>query len=145
MANLKNKTPGFSEPRSCSLLFKGEVVPAYLVVAPLNDEAVNNFKCLSPFAIQKGLKAILGSDPKSVTRLRSGDLLICLSSGEQSNRLMCATKLINVNIKVVPHGSLNTSKGVITCRELAGTSDNDIHEGLLEEGVVGYLPRSQQT
>ncbi|GIY76449.1 RNA-directed DNA polymerase from mobile element jockey [Caerostris darwini] len=89
----------------------------------------------SPFAIEKGLKGILGT-PKSVKKLRSGDLLIETSNALQSKSLLSAKLFLGQPIIVSPHKTLNTSRGVISEPDLLHCPDSDILEGLSEQGVV---------
>jgi len=80
---------------------------------------------LNPFAIEKGLKGLAGTST-SVKRLRSGDLIIEVSTRSHSENLLRSKMLANCPIKVVPHRSLNSKKGVIRCRDLADTSEDEI-------------------
>ena len=43
---------------------------------------------------------------------------------------------VDRKIKVSAHKTLNTSKGVIRCRELADTSEDEIVDGLKSQGVI---------
>ena len=45
-------------------------------------------------------------------------------------------KRITVEVKVVPHVSLNSSKGVIRAREFDGVSDEEMLEGMRRRGVT---------
>ncbi|GFU64509.1 uncharacterized protein TNCV_2526241 [Trichonephila clavipes] len=61
----------------------------------------------SPFAIQKALIGISG-EPKSVKRLRSGDLLIETTSALQTKSFLLAKSFLNSPVTVFPHKSLNS-------------------------------------
>ncbi|GFW02224.1 uncharacterized protein TNCV_4487591 [Trichonephila clavipes] len=91
----------------------------------------------SPFAIQKALIGI-GGEPKSVKRLRSGDLLIETTSALQTKSFLLAKSFLNGPVTVFPHKSLNSCRGVISERDLLGTSDSEILEGFSDQGF--YLP-----
>ncbi|GFV27663.1 uncharacterized protein TNCV_3523371 [Trichonephila clavipes] len=67
----------------------------------------------SPFAIQTALKGI-GGDPKSVRKLRSGDLLIETASDVQSKSFLIAKTFLDSTLTVTPHKSLNFSRGFIS-------------------------------
>ncbi|GFU90192.1 uncharacterized protein TNCV_3873961 [Trichonephila clavipes] len=56
----------------------------------------------SPFAIQKALKGI-GGDPKSVKKLRSGDLLIETVSALQTKSFLSAKIFLDCPLIVTPH------------------------------------------
>ena len=70
---------------------------------------------LSPFAVNKAIVAVFGSDPFNIKKLRNGDILIEVDKETQSSKLLKTTKLSltmdNVTpISVSPHYSLNTKK-----------------------------------
>ncbi|GFT32888.1 uncharacterized protein TNCV_5039211 [Trichonephila clavipes] len=89
----------------------------------------------SPFAIQKALIGI-GGEPKSVKRLRSGDLLIETTSALQTKSFLLAKSFLNSPVTVSPHKSLNSCRGVISKPDLLGTSDSEIPEGFSDQGVT---------
>ncbi|GFV95696.1 uncharacterized protein TNCV_3700981 [Trichonephila clavipes] len=89
----------------------------------------------SPFAIQKALIGI-GGEPKSVKRLRSGDLLIETTSALQTKSFLLAKSFLNGPVTVFPHKSLNSCRGVISEPDLLGTSDSEILEGFSDQGVT---------
>ncbi|GFX63668.1 uncharacterized protein TNCV_2824541 [Trichonephila clavipes] len=89
----------------------------------------------SPFAIQKALIGI-GGEPKSVKRLRSGDLLIKTTSALQTKFFLLAKSFLNSPVTVSPHKSLNSCRGVISEPDLLGTSDSEILEGFSDQGVT---------
>lgn len=105
--------------------------PRYLIITS-ESEAL---KKLSPFAVEKGIRGIAG-EPKSVKRLRSGDLLVEVATKNHAMCLLNAPKLALVPISVSPHRSLNTKKGVIRCRELDGESEESIAESLANQNVT---------
>ena len=91
---------------------------------------------LSPFLIEKVLCGIVG-EPKSVKSLySSGQLLIEITKKAQADNIFKTTKFFDLKVKVTPHASLNSSKGVVRCPELKGVSDDEIRENLKEEGVI---------
>ncbi|GFU38164.1 uncharacterized protein TNCV_4328561 [Trichonephila clavipes] len=96
-----------------------------------NNEMVSK----SPFAIQKALIGI-GGEPKSVKRLRSGDLLIETTSALQTKSFLLAKSFLNSPVTVSPQKSLNSFRGVISEPDLLGTSDSEILEGFSDQGVT---------
>ena len=95
----------------------------------------------SPFAVNKAIVAVLGSDPFNIKKLRNGDILVEVDKENQSSKLLKTTKLnlIIYNIipiTVSPHYSLNTKKGVIRCLDIKDCSDEEILDGLKDEGVI---------
>ena len=105
--------------------------PRFLIISSTDDGAL---KKLSPFAIQKGLFGLAG-EPKSVKKLKDGSLLVECRTDSHSKCLLKATSLCNIHIKVTPHPSLNTVKGVIRSRDLEGVSDDEMCENLSSLGV----------
>ncbi|GFW10869.1 uncharacterized protein TNCV_4919881 [Trichonephila clavipes] len=95
----------------------------------------NNMSVKSPFAIQKALIGI-GGEPKSVKRLRSGDLLIETTSSLQTKSFRLAKSFLNSPVTVSPHKSLNSCRGVISEPDLLGTSVSEILEGFSDQGVT---------
>ena len=54
----------------------------------------------------------------------------------ESDLLLKSHKLVDRPMKVSIHPTLNSSRGVIRCRELAGMSETDIRDELSEQGVT---------
>ncbi|GFU18096.1 putative RNA-directed DNA polymerase from transposon BS [Trichonephila clavipes] len=94
----------------------------------------------SPFAIQKAIKGI-GGDPKSVKKLRSGDLLLETVSALQTKSFLLAKTFLDCLLTASPHKSLNSSRGVISEPDLICTPEAEILEGFSGQGVIqaGYL------
>ncbi|GFW35206.1 uncharacterized protein TNCV_1695211 [Trichonephila clavipes] len=90
---------------------------------------------ISPFAIHKTLIGI-GGEPKSVKRLRSGDLLIETMSDLQTKSFLLAKTFFNSPITVSPHKTLNSCRGVISEPDLLSTPDAEILEGFSDQGVI---------
>ncbi|GFW77149.1 RNA-directed DNA polymerase from mobile element jockey [Trichonephila clavipes] len=89
----------------------------------------------SPFAIHEALIGI-GGEPKSVQKLRSGDLLIETSSAVQTESFLLAKSFLDSPANITPHKSLNSSRGVISEPDLLTTSDAEILEGFSDQGVT---------
>ncbi|GFY31890.1 RNase H domain-containing protein [Trichonephila clavipes] len=99
---------------------------------------------ISPFAILKTLIGI-GEEPKSVKRLRSGDLLIETMSDLQTKSFLLAKTFFNSPVTVSPHKTLNSCRGVISEPDLLSTPDAEILEGFSDQGVIQPLPESNPT
>ncbi|GFV30713.1 putative RNA-directed DNA polymerase from transposon X-element [Trichonephila clavipes] len=84
------------------------------------------------FLLPRGLLSLaligIGGEPKSVKRLRSGDLLIETTSALQTKSFLLAKSFLNSPVTVSPHKSLNSCRGVISEPDLLGTSDSEILE-----------------
>ncbi|GBM61180.1 hypothetical protein AVEN_178229-1 [Araneus ventricosus] len=94
-----------------------------------------NFHSVSPFLVQKGINSSIG-DVKSIRKLRSGDLLIEVSSRKQAQQIAKLNALSTLPVTVSAHSTLNSSKGVVTCGELLHTPTEEIAEDLKCQGVT---------
>ena len=93
---------------------------------------------LSPFAVEKGIKGMAG-DPANVQRMSYG-FLVEVTKESHSRNLLQTNKLANVPVRVSPHRSKNSCRGVIWCRELRGMTDEEIQEELKTHNVT-YVKR----
>ena len=110
-------------------------VGRFLIVK--SDEKDRKVSDLSPFAIEKSIQAIAGH-PKSIKRLKSGDLLLEVEKKAHITNLK-TKKLFEIKVKIYLHGSLNTSKGVIRCQDLGPCTDDEILDNLKSEGVCTFV------
>ncbi|GFY03528.1 uncharacterized protein TNCV_3211651 [Trichonephila clavipes] len=88
----------------------------------------------SPFAVHKALIGI-GGEPKTVKRLRSGDLLMETNSAIQTKSFLLAKTFLNSPLIVTPHKSLNSCRGVISEPDLLTTSESEILEGFSDQAA----------
>ena len=91
---------------------------------------------LSPFVIEKCIQSIVGN-PKTIRKLKSGDLLLEVDRQQQVENLLKTTKIFDLKDKISLHQSLNSSKGVIRCPELRPCSDKESIDNLTDQGVTG--------
>jgi len=77
------------------------------------------------FAIGKSLKAQIGT-LDTVKRLQPGDFLVQTNNKKYSEMLLGMTSLADVPVKVSPHRSLNSCKGVVRSRDLARCTKEEI-------------------
>ena len=91
---------------------------------------------LSPFVIEKCIQSIVGH-PKTIKKLKSGDLLLEVDRQQQVENLLKTTKIFDLKVKISLHQSLNSSKGVIRCPELRPCSNKEIIDNLTDKGVTG--------
>ena len=94
---------------------------------------------LTLFASQKRFHAIAGT-LKSTKRLRGGSFLVECHRGQQAENLLSISKLIDRKVHVSIHKALNSSKGVIRCRDLADMTEKEICDELKETGCRCSLP-----
>ncbi|GBM45874.1 hypothetical protein AVEN_54678-1 [Araneus ventricosus] len=85
--------------------------------------------------MEKAISGYLGEIP-SVRKLRSGDLLVEVSSQKQAQIIIKLNNLASIPVTVTPHASLNFSKGVVSCGELLNTSIEEIADKLKSQGVT---------
>ena len=105
--------------------------PRFVVLSSASEE--KPLSKLSLFAVQKGFKAIAGT-LKSTKRLRDGSFLVECSRRAQAydkilNLLKTAT-FVDRPVHVCVHQTLNSSRGVIRCRELSDLSEVEIRDEL---------------
>ncbi|GBO21671.1 hypothetical protein AVEN_215019-1 [Araneus ventricosus] len=99
------------------------------------SEKNETFESVSPFLVQKTVTNAVG-EVTSIRKLRSGDLLVEVTSRKQSQQLLKLKALASIPISVSAHRTLNSSKGVITCGELLNESIDEICKELQSEGVT---------
>ena len=90
---------------------------------------------LSPFVIEKCISSIATS-PKSCQKLKSGALLVEMTNKVHVESLLKLKQFFSIPSQCKPHASLNTSRGIIRCPDLAGVSIEDIIEGLADQHVT---------
>ena len=90
---------------------------------------------LSPFVIEKQLSSVIGT-PTSVKSLKDGSLLVEISTKQQSINLLKQDVFFKVPVKISAHPFLNSSKGVIRCRDLENCETDEIIENLKSQGVT---------
>ena len=102
---------------------------------------------LSSITISKTLTTLIGP-VEQIRRLRSGSLLIHCSQQMQSDTLLQMKTLSKAPVQVIPHGTLNTCKGVIISSESTLCTDKDLQEWLSQYDVVDikrFEPRKDRT
>ena len=74
---------------------------------------------------------------KSIKRLRDGSFLVECGKRAQAQNLLRTNRFIDRPVKVSIHKTLNSSRGVISCRDLADMSEVEIRDELKDQGVTG--------
>ncbi|GFU99576.1 uncharacterized protein TNCV_4082971 [Trichonephila clavipes] len=97
----------------------------------------NKISRKSPFAIFKVLQEI--GEPKSVKKMRSGDLLVETTSAIQSKSYLCAKTFLDSPLLVTSQNSLNSSRGVISEPDILCISEAEILKVFSDQSVVQYL------
>ena len=107
--------------------------PRFLVIESVNTE--KPLSTLSPFVIEKVLMSIAGP-PKSVKKLRTGGLLVEVEKRQHSKNLLGLKNFFNIPAKCSAHSSLNSSRGIIRCPDLAGVEESEIVFELSNQNVI---------
>ena len=108
--------------------------PRFLVMESSNDDLP--LSKLSPFAIQKGFQAVART-LKSIKRLRDGSFLVECGKRAQAQNLLQTNRFIDRPVRITIHKTLNSSRGVIRCQDLADMTEVEIQDELKDQGVVG--------
>ena len=71
-----------------------------------------------------------------IKRLRSGDVLVEVDRASQADGLLKIVTFVGKPVRVIPHRSLNSCKGVVRCSELRDCDDDEILEELADQHVT---------
>ena len=91
---------------------------------------------ISPFVVEKQLHSILGT-PKSVKKLKNNTILVEVFTRQQAENLLKHKKFFQLDVNIYPHKTLNSSKGIVRCKELSLCSISEIEKELKSQGVTG--------
>ncbi|GBN80569.1 hypothetical protein AVEN_108219-1, partial [Araneus ventricosus] len=83
----------------------------------------------------KAISSTIG-EVASIKKLRSGDLLVEVTSRKQAQQILKLKAFATIPVSVSAHRTLNSSKGVITCGELLHVPLEEISEKLCPQGVT---------
>ena len=110
--------------------------PRFLVIEAADDHRPLN-KRMDVFALDKAIEGMSGPY-ESVTPMNNGKQLLVHFENKAYNDLLSyqTKKLIDLPLKVTPHRTLNNSRCVISCRELANMTEEDNQEELQPQGVT---------
>ncbi|KAG8236167.1 hypothetical protein J437_LFUL005274 [Ladona fulva] len=91
---------------------------------------------MSPFLIHRVLSGSVLGKLKSAEKLRDGTLLVETNDETQSEALLKMTNIQDTPIKVEPHKTLNTCRGVISCYDLMYITADEIAKEMASQGVI---------
>ena len=74
------------------------------------------------------------SNPKTVKKLQSGNLLVEVESKKHAENLLKMEKFHNLKCRAYPHAKLNTSKGVVRSKE----TPEEIETAFKKQGIKEY-------
>ena len=107
-------------------------LPSYLYIKASTDQSLTK---ISPFKIKKIIESVAGA-PKSVKIQKNGNIIIQVIKQSHAKNLLSMNNFDHIPVTVEPHKSLNSTKGIIRCRELRECSEQEIVEELQPQKVV---------
>jgi hypothetical protein len=131
MAN-NNQNPKTLKRRHVNSVEEGSWPRFVLIQGTNEDLPISKLSC---FAIKKGVEGCAGT-VCDVKKLRNGSILVEAERKSQSDNLLKLKFFVDRPVKVEPHRTLNSCKGVIWCRDLLDCSDEEILQELAPQHVV---------
>ena len=107
---------------------------SFFIIKHIDRNSNNTFKSTSPFLFQKIFQSVLG-DVYSMWKFKSGDLLVEVSSANQSHILSKCSTIGSFSFSVEPHKTLNTCCGVILATDLTH-STKELWDNLKSQNVI---------
>ena len=107
--------------------------PHFIIIESADEN--NPITNVSPFAIEKQLSGILGT-PKSVKKLKNGTILVECGTRQQSENLLKNKTFVGHEVYIYAHKTLNSSRGVVRCKDLSYCTIEEIEENLRPQGVT---------
>ena len=107
--------------------------PHFIVIESVDEN--KPITKVSPFAIEKQLSGILGT-PKSVKNLKNGTILVECNTRQQSKNLLKNKTFVGQDVDIYAHKTLNSSRGVVRCKDLSCCTIDEIEENLSSQGVT---------
>ncbi|CAN8028736.1 unnamed protein product [Ixodes persulcatus] len=101
----------------------------------MHSESEKHLAKLSLFLVSKALESIVGKN-FSAKKMTSGDSLVEIKTSEQSTALLSLNSVSDYKVTVTPHRTLNTVKGVISEDDLLESTEDELIDGLSDQGVV---------
>ena len=120
------------QPRA-SLLNKEleEVWTRFLIV----KRVTGSFKTVSPLKIDFDTRSCVGK-VNNIPKTYDGSLLIEAMNKDQVPKLVEIKTLCEYEVIIVPHGQLNTCRGVVSCKDLAYRTDEELCTGMKDSRVI---------
>ena len=103
--------------------------PRFIIIESLQDTKLDQ---LLPFLIQKIISS--RSNPKTVKKLRTGNLLVEVESKKHTENLLKMEKFHNLKCRA----KLNTSKGIVRSKELSLATTEEIETAFKKQGMKEY-------
>ena len=106
----------------------------FIIIESLQDIELDQ---LSPFLIEK--KSFSKSNPQTVKRLRTENLLVEVERKNHAENLQKMEKFHNLKCRAYPHAKLNTSKGVVRSKEQSPETPEKIETAFKKQGMKEYI------
>uniref|UniRef100_A0A1Y1LB18 Uncharacterized protein n=1 Tax=Photinus pyralis TaxID=7054 RepID=A0A1Y1LB18_PHOPY len=110
-----------------------ESIPRFLLVKSTED-GMENFDKMNPFLITRSMYGLIG-ETRLIRKVKDG-LLVQTKTEKQTKKLLETTTFAGKGVTVEPHGQLNTSKGVIYCKDFLNCTIEEILEEVRHIGVT---------
>ena len=95
------------------------------------------FTGLSPFYVKKVVDNVAGGSVITARQTRDGKIVVHTTSRKQAENFMKLSKIDQFNVIVSEDEKASQSTGVIYCRDLKYSSDEEILDELKEQKVIG--------
>ncbi|XP_067633208.1 uncharacterized protein [Eurosta solidaginis] len=108
--------------------------PKYLVIKSKDEKKpISTTSC---FAVYKGIQSI-SKDVNNITSLRDGSLLLLVKNQKIADKFLSTKHLPGAGaVEILLHNSLNSVKGTIYAPFICQLADEEIIEGLKDQGVI---------
>jgi hypothetical protein len=93
-------------------------------------------KDMSPILLETALKNATSNGNFTCKVLKSGDILVKTENKKQAEKLIKLVGIMDANIEVNEHKTLNTSKGVMSAYELKAENPERLLEYLKQQNVI---------
>jgi hypothetical protein len=106
--------------------------PRFIILEATNDKRLSD---LSPFVVEKTMTG-LTSAATTAKSMYSGSILVDCAKQAHSDTLLGLESFAGIPVKVSPHRSLNTCKGVVRSKDLRTTTEQEMKSELTSQNVI---------
>lgn len=117
-----------------SAKFRTKWFPCYMVMTMAKNDQGKSFASYSPFKVAKAIKSL---SPETAPKfLKNGSVLLTVNNEKDLGNLQRFKTFDSTPVEILPHRSLNHSRGVIRANELLHCSEEELVEEFSSMGVV---------
>lgn len=124
-------TTGEPPPGGTQQTSTNTVLPHYLIISRTDD---GTFEKSNPWKIEENLTNLVGP-VKNCVKSR-GNLQVEVKNSAQASKLLQLKNFMSLPINVSPHKTMNSAQGVVQHPDLLYCSEQEIVEGLQQQGVT---------